>query len=101
MVVSRDPQEPDSLELSFDQSYFKDPISDFDVNGGEPLVIPLPRQLDKDMAGELAGAVDTAISGSNAVMTANTVINIILGSSLKLLWGMINTFQFVVFFTEW
>ena len=53
------------------------------------------------MAEELAGAVDSAMGSSNAVMTTNTIINIILGSSLKLLWGMINTFQFVVFFTEW
>ena len=53
------------------------------------------------MAEALDGAIGGAMSSSNAVMTTNTIINIILGASLKLLWGMINTFQFVVFFTEW
>ena len=41
------------------------------------------------------------MDGSTAVISFNTVVNILLGSSLKLLWGMINTFQFVVFFSEW
>ena len=57
--------------------------------------------MDKGMAAAVEGAVGGAMTSSNAVMTTNTIINIILGSSLKLLWGMINTFQFIVFFTEW
>ena len=28
-------------------------------------------------------------------------MNVLLGASLKFLWGMINTLQFIVFFTEW
>ena len=40
-------------------------------------------------------------SAANTIATGNVVLNIILGSSLKLLWGMINTLQFVIFFTEW
>ena len=43
LVVSRNPKEPDQIILSFDQSLFKDPIDDFVVNDGEPLVIDLPR----------------------------------------------------------
>ena len=57
--------------------------------------------MDKGMAAAVEGAVGGAMASSNAVMTGNTIINIILGASLKLLWGMINTFQFIVFFTEW
>ena len=45
--------------------------------------------------------MDAANNTANTVATGNIVVNILLGSSLKLLWGMINTLQFVVFFTEW
>ena len=48
--------------------------------------------MDKGMAEALDGAIGGAMTSSNSVMTINTVINIVLGSSLKLLWGMINTF---------
>lgn len=42
-----------------------------------------------------------ANSAGNAVATSNLAVNILLGASLKYLWGMINTLQFVVFFTDW
>ena len=45
--------------------------------------------------------MDAASGAANSFATGNLVINILLGSSLKFLWGMINTLQFVVFFTEW
>ena len=45
--------------------------------------------------------MSAATSTANTFATGNIVLNIILGSSLKLLWGMINTLQFVVFFTDW
>ena len=45
--------------------------------------------------------MDAIQDGGNTIATGNVVINIVLGFSLKLLWGMINILQFVVFFTEW
>ena len=45
--------------------------------------------------------MDAAKDTGNTIATGNVVINIVLGSSLKLLWGMINMLQFVVFFTDW
>ena len=45
--------------------------------------------------------MDAAKDSGNTIATGNVVINIVLGSSLKLLWGMINMLQFVVFFTDW
>ena len=45
--------------------------------------------------------MDAANSATNTILTGNIFINILLGSSLKFLWGMINTLQFVVFFTRW
>ena len=38
---------------------------------------------------------------TNAISTGNLATNIVLGASLKLLWGLINTLQYIVFFGEW
>ena len=40
-----------------------------------------------------------AVGGSVAVGTS--IGQVLLNMSLKMLWGLINTLQFVVFFTEW
>ena len=64
-------------------------------------MIELPRQIEEAEAEQIASAMTTATSTANSFATGNIVLNIILGSSLKLLWGMINTLQFVVFFTDW
>ena len=45
--------------------------------------------------------MSAATNTANTLATGNIFLNIVLGSSLKLLWGMINTLQFVVFFTDW
>ena len=57
--------------------------------------------MDPETAAAMASAMDTANGAANSITTGNIVINILLGSSLKFLWGMINTLQFIVFFTEW
>ena len=55
-----------------------------------------------------AGAVEAigkAMAATESIgslfSSGNLVINIFLGSSLKFLWSMINTLQFVVYFTDW
>ena len=100
-AVSRDQNEKDTITIKFDQSVWYDPNSDVEVNEGRPLVIQLPRQMDPETAAAMASAMDTANGAANTITTGNIVINILLGSSLKFLWGMINTLQFIVFFTEW
>ena len=65
------------------------------------MVFDLPRQIDPEQAAALTSSLDTAQATANTVATGNVVLNIVLGSSLKLLWGLINTLQFIVFFTEW
>ena len=100
-AVSRDQIEKDTITIKFDQSVWYDPNSDVEVNEGKPLVIQLPRQMDPETAAAMASAMDTANGAANTITTGNIVINILLGSSLKFLWGMINTLQFIVFFTEW
>ena len=57
--------------------------------------------MDPGTAEAIAATMDSANGAANTLATGNLVVNIVLGSSLKLLWGMINTLQFVVFFTEW
>ena len=57
--------------------------------------------MDAAEAAVIASTMNSANGAANTVATGNVVLNIVLGSSLKLLWGMINTLQFVVFFTEW
>ena len=57
--------------------------------------------MEEAEAEQIAAAMSTATSTANTFATGNIALNIVLGSSLKLLWGMINTLQFVVFFTDW
>ena len=64
-------------------------------------MIPLPQMIDEGKAAALASTMDAAQGASNTVALVNLFINIVLGASLKTLWGMINTLQFVVFFTDW
>ena len=43
-----------------------------------------------------------AVQGSATTVAASTSIGqLFLGASLKLLWGLINTLQFIVFFSDW
>ena len=37
----------------------------------------------------------------NTVSTSSVALNIILGLSLKYLWGMINVLQFIIYMNEW
>ena len=57
--------------------------------------------MDPDEMKEILSTMNGANGAANTIATGNTFLNILLGSSLKFLWGMINTLQFVVFFTDW
>ena len=65
------------------------------------MIIELPRQIDPEVAEAILSTMDAAQGTANAIATGNVFVNILLGASLKFLWGMINTLQFTVFFTEW
>lgn len=100
-AVSKSPTDADLIEISFNQSIFSDPFLSFEVNSGESLIVTLPRQINAEKAQELAEQLDVATNASNSFAVGNFLLQILLGASLKFLWGMINTLQFVVFFTEW
>ena len=61
----------------------------------------LKRQLDKGKAEEIAAMQEQAQSiqsGSSALMGGSFAINLLLASSLSLLWGLINSLQLVAHF---
>ena len=89
--MSLDSVDKDSIQIKFNESVFSDPLTDFKINEGLPLLIPLPRQIDPVKAEQLEEVLDTVESSANFVATGNLAVNIILGASLKYLWGMINT----------
>jgi hypothetical protein len=37
----------------------------------------------------------------NTVSTSSLALNVVLGLSLKYLWGMINVLQFIIYMNEW
>ena len=80
---------------------FGDPDSDFDINDGEPLAIKRPRMIDQAQAEAIDEAMGNAQATANVIASGNILVNIVLKSSLKNLWGMINTLQFVAFFELW
>lgn len=91
LAVSRNPQDPDLLVFEFREDVFSDPLTDISVNKGEPLIVALPRQIEPAEAEAIEGAMTVANSAGNVVATGNIVVNVLLGASLKYLWGMINT----------
>ena len=82
---------PDKISISFDKKYFYDPLSDFEINSGDTLILDLPRQIDPAEAEEIETVMSAATNTANTLATGNVVLNIVLGSSLKLLYGIINT----------
>lgn len=54
------------------------------------------RQLSDDIKGTVA-SMEKGSEAANSFATASLPLNILLGVSLKYLWGMVNTLQFVIF----
>ena len=64
-------------------------------------MVELPRQINPDQAAAIESIAGAAENASQLVALGNGVLNVVLGTSLKFLWSMLNTLQFIVFFTEW
>ena len=92
---------PDQILLTFDDSVFSDPITDIQVNSGEKLFFDLPRQMDAKTAKQLTETLHVVSDSANSSATVTIVVNIVLGISLKFVWGLINILQLIVFFKEW
>ena len=100
-AVSKDPLIKDSVSVEFDELIFYDQFSDFEINGGEPIIVELPRQVDKDKAEAAQTAMESVKAVGGTIASVTSAGQILLKLSLKLLWGLINTLQFVVFFPDW
>lgn len=60
LAISLDPSDQDSLEISFTGSLFKDPLSEMEINSGDPLIVKLPRQIDQGQAEQIVSAMQSA-----------------------------------------
>ena len=47
-AVSKDPRSKDRVSVKFDERVFYDLFSYFEINDGEPIIVELPRQVDKE-----------------------------------------------------
>ena len=99
--VSRYPIEPDEIQISFNKDCFTDPLTEIEINSGETVIIELPRQIEAAKVDQNLDWMRTAFTAAISVTAITVVLKILLGVSLKLLWVMVNTIQFVVFFTDW
>ena len=46
-------------------------------------------------------AMEETTKTLNAFITSSMPLNLVLGVSLKFLWGMVNSLQFIVFMEQW
>lgn len=58
--------------------------------------IEIFRLLSPDLVGSVA-TMQKQAQASNALLVSSLPINLLLGLSLKFLWGMVNSLQFIVF----
>ena len=57
--------------------------------------------MDQEQAEAIEAAMGSAKSVGGSVAIGTSIGQVLLNMSLKMLWGLINTLQFVVFFSEW
>ena len=60
----------------------------------------MPRIIDDDFVDEYINKLDDTTDTATSILTLNLILDILLGSSLKLMWGMVNTLQFICYFSE-
>ena len=57
--------------------------------------------MDKEQAEAVEAAMESAKAVGGSVAVGTSIGQVLLNMSLKMLWGLINTLQFVVFFSDW
>ena len=99
IYLSLDPFNPDDIKVTI-----KDPqpfISalDFHTTSIKDTFdqIVIPRQVSKAMAATAIAVETNQKVIINTVSSSTFVINLLLGLTLKYLWGMINVLQFVIY----
>ena len=99
--ISSDFSNPDYLSVRFidecalvtvDRSCFSKDLT---------ILHEVPQQVSLDEFHSIQ-STNTAVQASMTVdMSSISLTNLLIGGSLKFIWGMINLLQFVIFFTEW
>ena len=103
LYVSLDPLQPDRLTVDvLDPSCF---VSAWDfqttVLKDTSLSIQLDQRLVPEELQQTMNSINSKAEKANLLATSSLPINLALGVSLKYLWGMVNSLQFVVYMKEW
>ena len=98
--ISTDIFKPCYIQLYIQQNAIWDPVASNFANQLTIDPVDLPRMMDDEFAEIYTEFVVKTTEATTSVLNANLVINIVLGSSLKLMWGMVNTLQFISYFSE-
>lgn len=102
LFISLDQMHRDILKVEIiDNSTFTSAI-DFITN---PVLhssawIEIFRQMSKESSQKVQSLAKNQ-QAINTLLTSSLPINLLLGLSLKYLWGMINTLQYIIFMDEW
>ena len=98
--ISPDLLEPDRLTCLIDPNVYIDANTRERVAQRRPLEINLPRMMDKDEARRLEITAKVVVETAAAVLVLNGLLQVLLGASLKAIWSVVNTLQFIVYFVE-
>ena len=103
LYVSFDPLYRDLLALEvIDPTYFVSAQdSKTTILKGTRLQLTIDQPLAPADAVETLKSVNSGAEKANVLATSSLPVNIVLGASLKYLWGMVNSLQFVVYMKEW
>ncbi len=103
LYVSLDPLYRDLLALEvIDPAYFVSALdSKTTILKGTRLQLTIDQPLAPADAIETLKSVNSGAEKANILATSSLPVNIVLGASLKFLWGMVNSLQFVVYMKDW
>lgn len=71
------------------------------ITEGYLISVPVGQQVDSAMADEMNSQLNEAQSDLMTLIASNAAISIIFGVSLKQIWALVTTLQFVVYFRLW
>ena len=85
-----------------DPAYFVSALdSKTTILKGTRLQLTIDQPLAPADAIETLKSVNSGAEKANILATSSLPVNIVLGASLKFLWGMVNSLQFVVYMKDW
>jgi len=89
--VSLNLDDPCEIELSIKPNYFRDVLTGNFIDEYKVTTVYLPRLLEDDIGDSYIDVVDDTSSGATTILTLKLLFDIAVGSSLKMMWQMVNT----------